>query len=104
MSATVVAGEVIASVEGRLVAVSYAVFLGRSARWVSCAGLAVLEFPVVIEFITHPPDGALIKQHPNSRGGGGEHTYIGVEEDDLHCACTPGCRWSRPEQRRRRSR
>ena len=90
MSATVVAGEVLASVEGRLVVVSYAVFLGRSARWVSFAGLAVLEFPGVIEFITNHSDGALVEQHPNSRGGGGKHPNSGVQENNRHCAALCG--------------
>ena len=58
----------------------------RSARWVSCAGLAVLELPGVIEFNNHPPEVALVEQHHNRQGGGGEHTYSGVEEDGLHCA------------------
>ena len=50
-------GEVLASVEVHLVVVSCAVSSGRSARWVSYAGLAVLELPGVIEFITHPQCG-----------------------------------------------
>ena len=50
-----VAGEVLVSEEVRHVVVSGAVSSGRSARWVSYAGLA--ELPGVIEFITNPPWG-----------------------------------------------
>ena len=56
-SATVVAGEVLASVAVHHVVVSCAIFLDRSERWVSYTGLAVLELPVVTELITHSPMG-----------------------------------------------
>ena len=55
LSATVVAGEVLASVAVHHVVVSCAIFSDRSERWVSYTGLAVLELPGVTELITHPP-------------------------------------------------